>query len=104
MNEFNIRLLFEMYKDKAIMGRRKFAWNMIKKHHISDEEAKRIYDMILNYQIDRYGEQINFFRSGFKMFNTNFDGNSRNQRRKRINNTIRNRQEEEVLKRVYEDK
>lgn len=104
MTEFNKKILFEMYKDKAMRGRSRFKVEMMKRHDLSEQEARNLYDTIINYQIKKYNEQVNYTDTIKATFNKNFKSSYRSHRRSRIESMQRNREEQKILERIYEDK
>lgn len=72
-------LIFEIYKDQVIWGK-KFKGEIKKKYHLETKEISDIYTRIHNYQIKTYGSRLG---SDFSLPN--------HEEKERIRNTARTR-------------
>jgi hypothetical protein len=52
-----LKILFELFKDKPIAGRR-FRGELTKTYKLSCKEVTELYVKIHNYQIDKYGQRL----------------------------------------------
>lgn len=50
-------LIFNIYKNQPLVAK-KFKDKIIKRYHISSEEARNIFVRINNYQIKKYGKKL----------------------------------------------
>lgn len=55
--EFLEGVLFNKYKDENLHNSEYFK-SLLKKQNIKDVHAENLYRKIVNYQIDKYGEQL----------------------------------------------
>ena len=79
MTQFKENMIFQMFKDKCIGTAQKFKKEMKDKYNI--DNVRDVYIKIVNYQVEKYGEQL---RSGTTItYIDNFKYYSRNGRKYR---------------------
>ena len=52
------KLIYGLYKDKPVKNCNYFKYLLKKEHNISQFNYRDVYREIVNYQIDKYGEQL----------------------------------------------
>lgn len=91
---FKERMIFELEKDDFTKGSKITTNLWIKRYNITKSEACKIYRLVVNYQIDKYGEVKNNY-SDDREYHKNFIDRTP---RKRSNKSINRKQHQELKK------
>lgn len=79
MTQFKENIIFNMLKDIPTKSAKRFKDEVFKKFEITCESASELYRKIINYQINKYGSQLDFVSS------SRYIENFRDKSTKRIN-------------------
>lgn len=93
---FKERMIFELEKDDFTKGCKITSNTWIKRYNITRTEACKIYRLVTNYQIERYGEILNnYSHDRDREYHKRF---SERTPRKRSNKQIYQRQQRDLKK------
>lgn len=84
---FKERMIFELEKDDFVKGSKITTNLWIKRYNITKSEACKIYRMVVNYHIEKYGEvKNNYSHDHEREYHKNFiERTPRKRRNKQIN-------------------
>lgn len=92
---FKERMIFELEKDDYIRGCKNTTKIWCNRYNISISDARKIYQIVVNYQIETYGHEKNYYYEGVRDYKRNWkERTNRKMKNKYINNT----QERELKK------
>ena len=81
MINFKENLIFNMFKDTSVIGAKKFKAKIEKMY--SGVDYSTIYRKILNYQIEKYGDELRPANGNYHNYIRNFKDKSCGRRNKR---------------------
>lgn len=82
---FKERMIFELEKNDNVRGCKNTTKIWCDRYNISIADARKIYQIVVNYQIETYGHEKNYYYEGRKDYVKNFRYKTA---RKRKNNVI----------------
>lgn len=78
---FKERMIFELEKDDYIKGCKNTSNIWIERYHITTSEARKIYNLVVNYQIETYGHEKNHYYEGTRDYHRNWNEKTPRKRR-----------------------
>lgn len=58
MKDFKLKLIFVFERDKCFKSKQTFRGAMVRKYKLNEEDIGKLYCMIVNYQVKKYGYNL----------------------------------------------
>ncbi len=81
---FKERMIFELEKDDYLRGCKNTSKIYCDRYHIEPDDARRLYRLIVNYQVEKYGHEKNWYYQGHKDYVKNFRYKTARKRKNKV--------------------